>query len=58
MKKSEGLKPSMEHSKTSPKLGVWAHECALTTQCLPLENKVLTQTDQALTPPPRTLKKI
>lgn len=37
---SEGLTPSMEHSKTSLRLGAWAHECALTTQCLPLENKV------------------
>lgn len=41
MRKSDGLKPSMEHSKTRPALGAWAHECALTTQCLPLENKVV-----------------
>lgn len=41
MRKSDGLKPSMEHSKTRPALGAWAHECALTTRCLPLENKVV-----------------
>lgn len=49
-RQSDGLKPSMEHSKTRPALGAWAHECALTTQCLPLENKVVAQTDQVLTP--------